>query len=126
MKYCPFCGAVLPDEKISFCLECGEKLSDFNLHTETEKTVKKPTKEKKKEKKTKCKKKREPDAELFSEEPTESVSDNYDGYYDDVTPKDSVMLHQGLDKTMVKKLVILIGCVIIAITLCVVALVLLS
>ena len=123
MKYCPFCGAVLPDKKISFCLECGEKLSDFNLHTETEKPVKKPTK---KEKKPKCKKKRKPDAELFGEEPTESVSDNYDGYYDDVTPKDSVMLHQGLDKTMVKKLVSLIGCVIIAIALCVVALVLLS
>ena len=123
MKYCPFCGAVLPDEKISFCLECGEKLSVLNLHTETEKPVKKPTK---KEKKPKCKKKRKPDAELFGEEPTESVSDNYDGYYDDVTPKDSVMLHQGLDKTMVKKLVILIGCVIIAIALCVVALVLLS
>lgn len=126
MKYCPFCGAVLPDEKISFCLECGEKLSDLNLITETEKPVKKPKKEKKKEKKTKCKKKREPDAELFSEEPTETASDNYDGYYDDVIPKDSVMLHQGLDKTMVKKLVILIGCVIIAIALCVVALVLLS
>ena len=123
MKYCPFCGAVLPDEKISFCLECGEKLSDFNIHKETEKPSKKPKKEKKK---TKCKKKREPDAELFGEEPTESISDNYDGYYDDVTPKDSVMLHQGLDKTMVKKLVILIGCVIIAIALCVVALVLLS
>lgn len=123
MKYCPFCGAVLPDEKISFCLECGEKLSDLNLHTETEKPMKKPKKEKKK---SKCKKKREPDAELFSEEPTETDSDNYDGYYDDVTPKDSVMLHQGLDKTMVKKLVILIGCVIIAIALCVVALVLLS
>lgn len=123
MKYCPFCGAVLPDEKISFCLECGEKLSDLNLHTETEKPMKKPKKEKKK---SKCKKKREPDTELFSEEPTETASDNYDGYYDDVTPKDSVMLHQGLDKTMVKKLVILIGCVIIAIALCVVALVLLS
>ena len=123
MKYCPFCGAVLPDEKISFCLECGEKLSDFNLHTETEKPSKKPKKEKKK---SKCKKKREPDAELITEELIETASDNYDGYYDDVTPKDSVMLHQGLDKTMVKKLVILIGCVIIAIALCVVALVLLS
>ena len=126
MKYCPFCGAVLPDEKISFCLECGEKLSDFNLHTETEKMVKKPKKEKKKEKKTKCKKKRKPDAELFSEEPTESVSDNYDGYYDDVAPKDSAMLHQGLDKGMIKKLAILIVCVIAAIALCVVALVLLN
>ena len=123
MKYCPFCGAVLPDKKISFCLECGEKLSDLNLHTEAEKPSKKPKKEKKK---SKCKKKRESDTELFSEEPTESVSDNYDGYYDDVAPKDSVMLHQGLDKTMVKKLVSLIGCVIIAIALCVVALVLLS
>lgn len=126
MKYCPFCGAVLPDEKISFCLECGEKLADFNLRTEAEKPVKNPKKEKKKEKKPKFKKKREPAAELISEELTETVSDNYDGYYDDVTPKDSVMLHQGLDKTMVKKLVILIGCVIIAIALCVVALVLLS
>lgn len=126
MKYCPFCGAVLPDEKISFCLECGENLTVLNKHTETEKPSKKAKKEKKKEKKPKCKKKREPDTELFSEEPTETASDNYDGYYDDVTPKDSVMLHQGLDKTMVKKLVILIGCVIIAITLCVVALVLLS
>ena len=126
MKYCPFCGAVLPDEKISFCLECGENLTVLNQHTETEKPSKKPMKEKKKEKKPKCKKKREPDTELFSEEPTETASDNYDGYYDDVTPKGSVMLHQGLDKTMVKKLVILIGCVIIAITLCVVALVLLS
>ena len=126
MKYCPFCGAVLPDKKISFCLECGENLTVLNQHTETEKPSKKAKKEKKKEKKPKCKKKREPDTELFSEEPTETASDNYDGYYDDVTPKDSVMLHQGLDKTMVKKLVILIGCVIIAITLCVVALVLLS
>ena len=90
------------------------------------KPVKKPKKEKKKGEKSKYKKKREPESELFSEEPTESISDNYDGYYNDVTPKDSVMLHQGLDKTMVKKLVILIGCVIIAITLCVVALVLLS
>lgn len=83
MKYCPFCGAVLPDEKISFCLECGENLTALNQHTETEKPAKKPKKEKKKEKKTKCKKKREPDAELFSEEPTETVSDNYDGYYAD-------------------------------------------
>ena len=88
--------------------------------------MKKPKKEKKKGEKSKYKKKREPESELFSEEPTESISDNYDGYYNDVTPKDSVMLHQGLDKTMVKKLVILIGCVIIAISLCVVALVVLS
>ena len=56
MKYCPFCGAVLPDEKISFCLECGEKLSDFNLHTKTEKPSKKAKKEKKKEKKLNARK----------------------------------------------------------------------
>ena len=50
MKYCPFCGAVLPDEKISFCLECGENLTVLNQHTETEKPAKKTRKEKKKEK----------------------------------------------------------------------------
>ena len=74
MKYCPFCGAVLPDEKISFCLECGEKLADFNLRTEAEKPVKNPKKEKKKEKKPKFKKKREPAAELISEEPPYSAN----------------------------------------------------
>ena len=58
MKYCPFCGAVLPDEKISFCLECGENLTVLNQHTETEKPAKKTRKEKKKEKKETKEKKR--------------------------------------------------------------------
>ena len=41
MKYCPFCGAVLPDEKISFCLECGEKLSELAPCNEQKKNAKK-------------------------------------------------------------------------------------
>ena len=26
MKYCPYCGANLPDGAVSFCPECGENL----------------------------------------------------------------------------------------------------
>lgn len=123
MKYCPFCGAVLPDEKISFCLECGEKLSGLAPGVEPKKKAKKG---KEKDKKHKTKKSQNPKREPVYEEPQETVSDDYDGYYDDVAPKDSAMLHQCLDKSMIKKLAILIGCVIVAITLCVVALVLLN
>ena len=36
MKYCPYCGAVLPDGAPSFCPECGEPLPDGEL----KKTVK--------------------------------------------------------------------------------------
>ncbi len=26
MKYCPYCGTVLVDGAVSFCMECGKKL----------------------------------------------------------------------------------------------------
>ena len=26
MKYCPYCGTVLIDSAVSFCMECGKKL----------------------------------------------------------------------------------------------------
>ena len=120
MKYCPFCGAVLPDEKISFCLECGENLSELNLNAEIEKSARKA----KKGKKSKSEKKQKNREKSIGEEPAETASDNYDGYYDDVTPKDSVMLHQDLDKAMIKNLVILTVGVITAISLCIAALVL--
>lgn len=123
MKYCPFCGAVLPDEKISFCLECGEKLSELAPGNEQKKNAKKVMV---KDKKHKLKNSKKPKREPVYEELPETVSDDYDGYYDDVAPKDSAILHQGLDKGMIKKLAILIVCVIAAIALCVVALVLLN
>jgi len=123
MKYCPYCGADLVDGAVSFCAECGKPLK-------TEKDMKNPVKkdDNKKTKRLKQKKLKENslNENVPSTQEENDPNEDYDGYYDDVTPKDSVMLHQGLDKTMVKKLVILIGCVIIAIALCVVALVLLS
>ena len=27
MKYCPYCGASVLDDTVSFCSECGKKLS---------------------------------------------------------------------------------------------------
>ena len=26
MKYCPYCGADIPDDAVSFCAECGKAL----------------------------------------------------------------------------------------------------
>ena len=28
MKYCPYCGADLPDGAVTFCMECGNALPD--------------------------------------------------------------------------------------------------
>lgn len=42
MKYCPYCGASLPDSAVSFCPECGKSLP--------ESIVEKPVKEKKRKK----------------------------------------------------------------------------
>lgn len=45
----------------------------------------------------------------------------YDGYYDDVLPADDAVERQQLDKTTIKNLVIIIVGVILAITICVIA-----
>ena len=57
-----------------------------------------------KDKKHKPKNSKKPKREPVYEESPEIVSDGYDGYYDDVALKDSAMLHQGLDKGMIKNL----------------------
>lgn len=40
MKYCPYCGANLPDGAVSFCPECGENLP--NMTEEREKKHEQP------------------------------------------------------------------------------------
>ena len=40
MKYCPYCGAALPDGAVSFCPECGENLP--NMTEEREKKHEQP------------------------------------------------------------------------------------
>lgn len=118
MKYCPYCGADLLGGTISFCSECGKSIKGRKTKAKSEK---KPPAKKKKKTKT------QPDEKLLLENETaepetpEQVDEGYDGYYDDILPADENVERQMLDKTMIKKLAIIVGGVIVAITICVVA-----
>ena len=76
MKYCPYCGAVLPDGAFSFCPACGKALPER-------------AKKEKKPKSTKARKRPKP-----VPEPPE---DDYDGYYDDRIPFDACKRRECLD-----------------------------
>lgn len=116
MKYCPYCGAELLGGTVSFCTECG-------------KAIKERKSKKKSEKKMLEERKKEADASRdivtdkdgIEEKKTEIVDDGYDGYYDDVLPIDESVEYQGIDKQTVKKIIIIIVGVIVAISICVVA-----
>ena len=107
MKYCPYCGASLPDSAVSFCPECGKSLP--------ESTVEKPAKEKKKKEKL-VKTKTRPKKTKKPEPPAE---DGYDGYYDDRLPIDEGHRRDGMDKHIIKKVVALILCLLVVIGTCV-------
>ncbi len=117
MKYCPYCGANLIDGTVSFCSECGKSIKGRKTKAKSEK---KPPAERRKKSKTKVPKEVVKETEV-PEETTEVVDDGYDGYYDDVLPVDESVERQGLDKEMIKNLIIIIAGVIVAISICVVA-----
>ncbi len=159
MKYCPYCGAVLVDGAVSFCMECGKKLpikdeergisqnNDYNEATQetvgfdmefqkekiagkhSQKSsqkrnvarIKKQTTKKKqrpselpKEKSRSVEPAKEP--EQISETGSE---DDYDGYYDDVLPADEGRFSEGMDKNLIKKVIVIIGAVLLIVALCV-------
>lgn len=123
MKFCPYCGADLLDDNVLFCSQCGKKLPPHEagiteplteeMRPEQEAPKPVPPKEKRKKKKKKPKK-------VNVSEPQESVDDGYDGYYDDVLPPDTDRVKEGLDKELVKKIVLLGVGVVFIIGLCVV------
>lgn len=130
MKYCPYCGADLLKENAAFCVECGKQLSvSPQTIPENNQSVKKDepdgskatrcAKKKPKEKgakKEKRKKKAEPP---IPEIMGEAVDDGYDGYYNDVLPPDLDRVKEGLDKELIKKIVVLGIAVICIIGICV-------
>lgn len=159
MKYCPYCGTVLIDSAVSFCMECGKKLpikdeessvaqnNDHNevlqeavgLGTESQKektsgkrSQKSPQKQNfSRVKKQTTKKKRRP-PELIEEKsrsvepvkepekiPETGPEDDYDGYYDDILPADEGRFSEGLDKNLIKKVIGIIGAVLLIVALCV-------
>lgn len=125
MKFCPYCGADLVDSKVLFCAECGAKLPPHEAgRTEPLKEDMRPASQEPKEKTYKDKKKtrnkpaaQKHPAQHIDESPQD---DGYDGYYDDVQPPDLDRTREGVDKELVKKIVILGVSVLLIISLCVV------
>ena len=124
MKYCPYCGAGFSDGTVSFCSECGKKLSEEKTvppeaKEQSNKVAKKQKRKKeKKEKHKKDAKKKKPEKEI-PEVMGEAVDDGYDGYYNDVLPPDTDRVKDGLDKELVKKIVALCIGVTVVILMCV-------
>lgn len=125
MEYCPFCGADLTDSTVSFCPDCGKQLQVSDGPHEAKDLLedadvkpagkRKKTPAKKKKDKPKMREKNEENPE-FKEEHSD---DGYDGYYDDVLPPDLDLVKDGIDKELVKKVILLFICVSVIILMCV-------
>lgn len=122
MKVCPDCGAELMDQEATMCPACGKQLSDQheNEHP-SEETVKgdaaqaSPDGKKKRKWLRKLTKEAPPIPEVMGE----PVDDGYDGYYNDVLPPDLDRIKEGLDKELIKRIIMLIIAVVLVISCCV-------
>lgn len=147
MKYCPYCGTVLVDGAVSFCAECGKALPVSEKKQEIPKKSNqseqqgesKQQQEIQQEEESRRRKKGEKEVDMSGEkkirqpEPlqrpkqqsespavTSSVpEDDYDGYYDDILPADEGRYSEGIDKRLVKKIVLIIGMVLLIVGACV-------
>jgi len=112
MKYCPYCGADLIEGAVSFCVECGKELPPAKTEQKQSESGKKQTSKKNTGKKKKKTVPVTPESEI--------VEDGYDGYYNDVIPSDEGRRREGVDKELVKKISILLACLLVIIAACVV------
>lgn len=147
MKYCPYCGTVLVDGAVSFCAECGKALPVSEKNEEIleksnqseQQGKSKPQQEIQHEKESRRRKKGEKEVDMSgekkirqpdplqrpkqqSESPTVTNSipeDDYDGYYDDILPADEGRYSEGIDRGLVKKIVLIIGMVLLIVGACV-------
>ena len=98
MNECPHCGAAIVDSVALFCTRCGKPLDDV---TKTD------------EQSGQQKSKRE----IIAESP--KSEGDYDGYYDDVHPMDEGFHREGVDRSLIKRIVLLIVGFLLAIVACV-------
>ena len=136
MKYCPYCGAGLLNSTFSFCPECGTRLptqeeimaASIDEAPNRSATERAPTNRQRKTKpwkksrkeKTAVRAARNLRHEQAVTTPSEPPADEYyDGYYDDVMPPDLDREKDGVDKALVKRIIILAMCVTIIIFMCV-------
>lgn len=110
MKYCPYCGADIPDGAVSFCAECGKALPAKQGKTEKSKPAKKTSAVKRKKQKR---------STVTEAELQKAYNDGYDGYYEDLLPVDHGKERFETDSAPVKKIIILAVGVLVVIGLCV-------
>lgn len=128
MKFCPYCGAELLNDNVLFCAHCGKKLPPHEAGiTEPLTEDMRPASQEPVPKtymgESKKTKRRKTTLEKIPAQPKEEVvpeDDGYDGYYNDVLPPDIDRTREGVDKELVKKIIVLGACVILIISLCVV------
>ena len=119
MKYCPYCGASIPDGAVSFCGECGEKLPQS-----PNKRIRKNDRKGGLPKDSKTPILTPEDNHDLSESneavnPEQENSDpndfGYDGYYDDIVPSDTDRTREGFNKELIKKIILVcigVACII--------------
>ena len=110
-------------EDAAICTECGEHLPDKHEDEHlSEKTAKRDAAlaypDGKKKHNWFRRKHRKPEAPV-PDGVGESVNDGYDGYYNDVLPPDLERIKEGLDKELIKRIIILIIAVVLVISCCV-------
>lgn len=119
MKYCPYCGLELQNSNVSFCSECGKKLNDDN--DERSQTPKSKNKSKfHSKKKVMSPEKTQQSLDEQADDVSSKSADGYDGYYDDVLPSDEGRQQAGIDKELLKKIVLLVAGVLVISGICVV------
>ncbi len=120
MKYCPYCGEALADPQVSFCPECGKTLAGVVPHSDSERSAPEKNQnraaKRKKDRKRKSARSASPEMEATK---GSSQDEGYDGYYDDILPSDDGGSREGIDKGLVKKIVLLLGIVLLVIGACV-------
>ena len=126
MKYCPYCGADLPDRAVSFCAECGKQLSPAKAAPEKKKAKDAVGRKGAGKKQGALSDKSRKHSDNRDAPTPSSKADGYDGYYDDVLPSDTGKLGEEIDTGLIKKVAVVIGAMLLIIVLCVVAMSLLS
>ena len=125
MKYCPYCGADLPDRAVSFCAECGKRLSPAKAAPEKKKAKDAVGRKGAGKKQGVLSDKSRKRSDNRDAPTPSSKADGYDGYYDDVLPSDAGKLGEEIDTGLIKKVTAVIGAMLLIIVLCVVAMYLL-
>lgn len=110
MKYCPYCGAAIPDGIVVFCIKCGKELPKRQDKSKKVNAVKGTPSVKQKRRKKRA---------AADEEYQRAYNEGYDGYYEDVLPADYGQERFEADSFPVKKIITVAVGAIVLISLCV-------